>query len=168
MSYVWPKQSECDTFYGNPVAADGTLSDKWYASNLVKVNVPWAMHMGKIPIARFVIHRKCEEATKDWLETVWKNASQSQETISRWHMDSFSGSFNFRSMRGINHLSMHAYGCAMDFDAPNNGLGSKDGFFHHNIDAHDAVVMPFKRLGGTWGGDWKTRPDPMHFQWATV
>lgn len=76
-------------------------------------------------------------------------------------------------MRGLQRLSMHAYGCAMDFDAPRNGF--------HDVTPHFAslrqeVVEPFLKLGGVWGGDWngngtsadERRADGMHFQFARL
>src|SRR5436309_3430458 len=37
----WPKQSECDDFYGDP-RGDGDNADPgWDAENLVQINSPW-------------------------------------------------------------------------------------------------------------------------------
>ena len=88
-------------------------------------------------------------------------------------MSVFSGSYCFRTMRGLQHLSMHAYGCAMDFDAPRNGLHDQK---PHFAVLRQEVVEPFLKLGGVWGGDWngdgssadERRADGMHFQFARM
>jgi D-alanyl-D-alanine carboxypeptidase len=168
-----PLQSQCDTFYGNPRGAGGAVaSRKWERANLVMIEPPFKMHMVG-PVKRFPIHAKCAEATRAWLDQVWKNAGRDQRVIDAWGMSVFSGSYVFRTMRGLQHLSMHAYGCAMDFDAPRNGL--------HDVTPHFAdisaqVVAPFLKLTGVWGGDWngngssadERRCDGMHFQFARV
>jgi len=92
-------------------------------------------------------------------------AGKDQKTIDAWGVSVFSGSYNYRVMRGGAVLSMHAYGCAIDLDAPRN--------FFHDQDPHFAhipqVVKAFKDEGWVWGGDWSGRSkDGMHFQAARV
>ncbi len=167
----WPTQSACDAFYGNPRGKSGKANAQWVAQNLIEIKPPFAMHMDQQPIPKFPIHRKCADAFKAWLDQVWANAGHDQTVISKWGMDVFSGSFNFRPMRGSSHLSMHAYGCAIDIDAARNGF--------HSVTPHfgslrQEVVKPFLDLGGVWGGDWngngssadERRADGMHFQFA--
>jgi hypothetical protein len=167
----WPRQSACDEFYGNPRGRDGSINKSWAARNLLEISPPFAMHMDKTPIRKFPVHRSCADGFMAWLEKVWSNAGHDQSVIAQWGMDVFSGSFNFRPMRGSSHLSMHAYGCAIDIDAPRNGF--------HCVTPHFAtlrkqVVKPFLDLGGIWGGDWngngssidERRCDGMHFQFA--
>jgi hypothetical protein len=171
----WPKQSQCDLFYGNPRGKGGAVSSPaWTKANLVWVKPPFKMAMDA-PVTQFPIHRKCKEATLEWLAAVWKNAGQKQATIHVWGMDVFSGSYVFRTMRGLRSLSMHSYGCAMDFDAPRNGMSDRTPHFAAK-EIHDAVVKPFLALGGVWGGDWngngssadERRCDGMHFQFARM
>jgi hypothetical protein len=76
-------------------------------------------------------------------------------------MHLFGGAYNFRVMRGGSSLSMHAYGCAVDFDPARNGFGSRNPY----LAKCPAVLEAFKREGWTWGGTWK-KPDGMHFQAA--
>lgn len=168
---TWPKQSACSEFYGNPRGTNGKLNSRWASANLVEVTPPFAMHMEKTPIKKFPVHRKCAGAFRTWLDQVWLNAGKDQAIIAQWGMDVFSGSFNFRPMRGLNHLSMHAYGCAIDIDAARNGFHCRA---PHFASLRREVVKPFLDLGGTWGGDWngngasvdERRADGMHFQFA--
>jgi len=56
--------------------------------------------------------------------------------------------------------SMHAWGIAIDLNSEENPLGRPSR-------QDPAVVAIFKQHGFTWGGDFKSRLDPMHFQFAT-
>ena len=170
---IWPLQSEADAFYGNPRGRSPAIVNQgWYRANITMIHAPFAMHMTG-PVLRVPIHIKCADATMIWLGEVWNNAGRDQRVIDQWGMSVFSGSYCYRTMRGLHHLSMHAYGCAMDFDAPRNAL--------HNSQPHFAslrseVIEPFLKLGGVWGGDWngngssldERRADGMHFQFARL
>ena len=163
----WPLQSQCDTFYGNPRGRGGAVvSPSWYKDNMVLLVPPFKMNMDKIKITRFPVHKKCKDAFMAWLEKVWENAGKDQKVINDWGMNVFSGSFNYRPMRGGTRLSMHSYGAAIDFDAPRNAF--HDSTPHFEL-VKTQVVKPFTDLGGVWGGDWSGRSvDGMHFQFARV
>lgn len=170
---IWPKQSEVDAFYGNPRRyGAANVAQYWYRENIVMISAPFFMRMIK-PVSKFPMHRRCAEATKAWLEDVWKNSGRDQRVIDDWGLSVFSGSYCFRTMRGMQHLSMHAYGCAVDFDAPRNGLHDQK---PHFASLRQEVIEPFLRLGGLWGGDWngdgssadERRADGMHFQFARM
>jgi hypothetical protein len=76
-------------------------------------------------------------------------------------LDVLGGTFNFRAIRGASSLSLHSYGAAIDLDPSNNALGDVKGA----MPAFSVAI--FKKHGATWGGDFKGRKDPMHFQWAS-
>lgn len=180
MSASFPLQRDCDAFYGNPRGAGGAVVNKaWFAANIVYLPAPWKMAMGDIKITKIPVHKKCAEAMNAWFDVVRVNAIKSGKTLDAtkmlhlWGMDVFSGSFNYRPMRGLSSLSMHAYGCAIDFDAPRNGLGDTT----PNLAKYrDEIITPFLKLGGIWGGDWngngssldERRADGMHFQFARL
>ena len=169
----WPKQSEADAFYGSPRRHGAAVaSQDWYRANIIQIAPPFFMRMIK-PVMKFPIHRACSAATMEWLDQVWENAGRDQRVIDQWGMSVFSGSYCFRTMRGLQHLSMHAYGCAMDFDAPRNAFHDQT---PHFATLRQQVVEPFLKLGGVWGGDWngdgssddERRADGMHFQFARM
>jgi hypothetical protein len=54
-------------------------------------------------------------------------------------------------------LSMHAFGLAFDINTSTNQLGTEG-------DMHPRVVEILERWGFEWGGHWRPRPDPMHFE----
>jgi len=151
---------------------NGQASARWERNNLVLLPAPFVIKFLGRP-TKLRVHKKCADGFAMWLEAVWKNAKEDQRTIDLWGMSNFSGAYNFRVMRGGRALSMHSYGCAVDFDAPRNGF--------HNRRPHFAalrkeVVDPFLALGGVWGGDWdgdhdtldERSCDGMHFQFARL
>jgi hypothetical protein len=169
----WPTQATADAFYGNPRGPRiATPSTAWYREHIIMIKPPFLMRMIK-PVKSFPIHVRCAEATRAWLDQVWKNAGRKQGVIDHWGMSVFSGSYCYRPMRGLQNLSMHAYGCAMDFDAPRNALHDQT---PHFATLREQVIEPFLKLGGVWGGDWngngssadERRADGMHFQFARL
>lgn len=87
--------------------------------------------------------------------------------------------FMCRQMVGnSNKFSLHSYGVAIDINPIENPyVRGKSvipifGMMYLNrrykmmgmITKNDFVVKAFKKHGWTWGGDWRTRKDYMHFQ----
>ena len=64
-----------------------------------------------------------------------------------------------RPIRGRNVASNHSWGLAIDIDATQYPLGSRKRL-------PSWIVDLFKAHGFDYGGDWKSRPDPMHFEFA--
>lgn len=169
---MWPLQRDCDSFYGNPRGRNGQASPSWESQNLTLITPPYPIQFLGKP-ARPKVHKKCADAFMSWYEAVWENSGHDMKTIRDWGMDVYSGGYNFRPMRGGVALSMHSYGCAIDMDAPRNGMYDKT---PHFATVYDQVVAPFIKLGGVWGGSWdgdrdstdERRPDGMHFQFARL
>lgn len=161
---AWPKQSQCDAFYGNPRGSGEHSNPAWEAANLVWVTTPWNLFYAGKPIKgnRFRIHKKCAPALTRIFQRIWESAHHSQATIDKWGMSDFSGSFNYRPKRGGATLSMHAYGCAVDFDADRNSFGGRS-----NFRTEPEVLAAFASEGAVWGGTW-SKPDGMHWQFAIV
>ena len=62
-----------------------------------------------------------------------------------------------RRIQARGQLSLHAWGVAIDLNASANpfmGRSRQD----------RRLVRTMQRHGFTWGGEWPTRPDPMHFE----
>lgn len=78
-------------------------------------------------------------------------------------MHLYGGGYNFRLMRRSTRLSLHSWGCAVDFDPARNGFGDTTPHFEH----FPAVLNAFANQGWTWGGKW-SKPDGMHWQAADV
>jgi hypothetical protein len=94
---------------------------------------------------------------------VWDNVQHSQAEIEKQHCHLFSGSWVVRPMRGGRRLSMHAYGCAIDWDDEHNEHHSRDHFFT----ADNLLIAQFLAEGWEWGGNWQfPSVDAMHVQAA--
>lgn len=86
--------------------------------------------------------------------------------------------FNYRNKSGVNMLSQHAYGMAVDVNPLQNPCvrgsrfrpstaaefvdRSKD--FEHKIDENDYCVKVFTAYGFRWGGRWSNTKDYQHFE----
>lgn len=165
----WPTQSNAADFYGaNLKISKGVAGPdpNWEKVNLVSVLLPWkavAAWDQSITIKSLRVHTKTAESLACVLGKIWCDFGKSQKAIEVAGMHLIGGGYNWRQMRGKARLSMHAYGCAVDFDPARNGLGDPT----PEMDLR--VVEAFKAEGWVWGGDWSPQSrDGMHFQAATV
>lgn len=71
------------------------------------------------------------------------------------------GGFNYRNKRGGSTLSEHAYGNAIDINWAENPMVKK-----LITDMPDQIGMIAAKYGLSWGGDWKSTKDAMHFEWT--
>lgn len=144
----WPHDDTASltAFYGKP----GTRS------NLVLVVPPWQMTFEGRPIKGVQIHKKCAES----LKRVFAEIAEADEIPPE--VTIFDGSFADRSVRGSTRASCHAFGAAIDLDAEHNPMNTRG----YKGTMPELVVDAFKREGWFWGGDFKSRKDPMHFQAA--
>lgn len=69
---------------------------------------------------------------------------------------STAGCYYPRFIAGTSSLSNHAFGLAIDINAPENGRGTAG-------QMNRSVVQIFEKWGFTWGGTWHYT-DPMHFE----
>lgn len=160
----WPTQAECDAFYGNPRGRDGNVSERWYRENVVKIVPPYKVMFGHIPVTKILVHRKCAESALRVLNATWDKIGRDQAKADALGISAFSGSFNYRPIRGSNRLSMHAYAIAWDWFAAENMMGDKTPLFTED----HPLVVAHKEENWTWGGTWTTRVDPMHWQASRV
>ena len=159
MTNVWPLQKDCLAFYGNPAQA------RWLSENTVSVLTPWILHVGETPTAHILIHKKCADSLTRVLNNVWDACGKSYVKIQQLRYDRYDGSYNFRPMRGSAAISMHAFACAIDWDAADNAFHST----RHLFTDQSLLVTKFKEEGWVWGGDWTPgSQDAMHVQAARV
>jgi D-alanyl-D-alanine carboxypeptidase len=161
----WPHQSEVDTFYGNPRGKDGQASGKWESANITKVKTPWKLvtSWDGMTVSGIRVHSKCADSLLTVFEKIWNSAGNDQTKINEWGMNLYGGGFNYRLMRGSTRLSMHSWGCAVDFDPARNGFGDST----PNFANFPQVLDAFANEGWTWGGKW-TKADGMHWQAADI
>jgi len=161
----WPKQIDCDIFYGNPRGRNGVASQKWELENLVPVIPPYQMFYAGKPIKSFRMHKKCAAPTVLALQAILEATKGSVNLLTESGANVFGGSYNFRLMRNGTKLSMHSWGCALDLDPANNGLGDTT----PKITKYPFIIKAFEDQGAVWGGRWAgSSCDGMHFQFARL
>lgn len=158
-SAAWPHDDTASllAFYGKP----------WSDSNLLsRVEPPFPMvyrdGTKMTPIRSIQWHSKGAAALTAALNAVWEAAGKDENSPLLRHVSNFSGSYNYRPIRGSSRLSCHAFGAAIDFDAENLPLGKPVAA----ADMPQIVVDCFIQAGFFWGGMYTGRKDSMHFQLA--
>lgn len=159
MNNVWPLQSDCAAFYGDPYAAG------WLQANTTDVTCPWQLYVGKIKVQHITIHKKCADSLTRVLGAIWDACSHDQAKIDALRYSVYDGSYNLRPMRGGHNTSMHGFAAAIDWDAADNAQHSTK----HLFQADSLLVVKFKEENWVWGGDWSPGSvDAMHTQAARV
>ena len=145
--------------YGDPgYRPPGTVDIAWEAANMVTVrDLPLVGH-------KLYIHRLVAEPLRRALARCADAAESYQiHTI---------GCFAPRAMRGTNGLllSTHTWGIAVDINPDQNKLVAPcevDDPRRSGYDIPDEWIKAFVAEGWVWGGAFKHRFDPMHFQLAS-
>jgi hypothetical protein len=167
-----PTQSEVlagRSIYGDPRGRNpSVVSPGWYARSMVRLPVPFRMTYAGKPMRGLMFNRAAAPHFARFFDLLLAEAKGRQETLDHWGVSINGGSFNYRLMRGLNTLSMHSYGCALDLDPARNGLGDATPRFAE----FPEVVRAFRASGLCWGADWdgdgssadQRRHDGMHLQ----
>lgn len=128
---------------------------------LVDVIPPFRMYYDGKPISRIRFHRKAAGALTAALDEIWEHYGRDQRKIDALGISKYAGAYNPRKVRGsATKWSNHAYGAAIDLNAEENGFGGGHGTMPQ------PVINAFKRQGARWGGDYRGRTDPMHFEFC--
>lgn len=157
----WPLQKDCTQFYGNPHAAS------YEDEHIIGVTCPWRIFYEGRPVHNNTIriHRLCSASLMRVLNSVWDFLNHDQSAIEALRYHKYSGSFVVRNKRGGSTLSMHAYGCAIDWDDEDNVHHSQ----RHLFTGNSPLIIEFKKEGWIWGGDWHlSSVDAMHVQAARI
>lgn len=166
----WPTQAAVPNFFGKiEIGRNGLPTDNSESRMLKQINLPIGYPMRLAwdtgtTVKRLTCHRQVAQSLSQILQRVLDQYGF--EWIQKHGMDLFGGCYNFRPMRGSHVLSMHSYGIAIDLDPEHNPLGKK---WEPNAGMIPMEIVDlFESAGWTWGGRWKSRPDTMHFQAASV
>lgn len=155
--------------YGDPRGRNPSIvSGTWYAANMIRLPVPFRMTYADQPVKGLMFHKVAAPHFARLFELLLVEAKGKQATLDHWGVSITGGSFNYRLMRGLNTLSMHSFGCALDLDPARNGLGDATPRFAE----FPEVIRAFRASGLCWGGDWdgdgssadQRRHDGMHLQ----
>lgn len=175
MSTIIPQQApnglaEIVAHYGDPKITrdqDGTwaVDPRWESANMTTIHHPL------IPAAqgsRLYMHSLVAPAFLRVLER-WSARIVAGESYRVLHL----GCFAPRAQRGSSGLlaSTHSWGIAVDLNPDANKLitniDPEDTRRQTAKDIPDAWIMDAKQEGWFWGGEFHSRFDPMHFQFAT-
>ena len=134
----------------------------------VSVTVPPAHHRilkVEVPAPAAVllapkVHRKIVPALTAAFNEIWEKCGKDQAKVDKTGASDFGGCFNIRQIAGSNSYSNHSWAMAIDLSPAMNGFNMKSTL-------SSIVVDAFKRQGAFWGGDYKGRKDPMHFEFVS-
>jgi hypothetical protein len=148
--------------FGNParyVLSDGSISPQWEAAILTYVPFPEPLPMrldsGMFVVKRARVHRLVAPLLAQALAQIHDEGLWSL-------LHDYAGGYVWRAQRKApSVLSRHAWGIAVDFNSTENPFGVTP-----RMDAR--IVDAFDRNGFAWGGNWLTRKDGMHFEFARV
>lgn len=130
----------------------GSLDDPDFEkNNIVQVTFPYPLlYAGKA-----VLHGRCHKLAVDHFVKALTNV---QTAGLQDQVKNYGGLYQPRPIRGQSaHPSTHSWGIAGDFEPAEYPLGSLKRF-------SDQIVQIFKEAGFMYGGDFKSRKDPMHWQ----
>jgi hypothetical protein len=150
---VWPKDTTAakNSFYGDFHGA------KWQAQYLTRVTPPFRMFYDKKPIPSLLVNKMVVQSLLTVFNDIWNECDHDQKRVDAAGASDFGGCFNIRPIAGSNNWSNHSWACAIDLSPGSNGFNMKATLSRVVIDA-------FKAQGWRWGGDYKGRKDPMHFE----
>lgn len=134
---------QCFDKYGEPDAAN---------KNMVLFDVPTELEIGVIPKKIY-----CNKDLVNPLKEAFSNLINSGcvNELKTWD-----GCFNIRKKRGLQSMSLHSWGLAVDVNAFENGL-------NQTPKLSSEFVKCFTDAGFDWGGNW-SRKDGMHFQLSKI
>ena len=96
------------------------------------------------------VHKAAADAFKGFLD----------ELVGQGYNIKSLGGYNLRNKRGGNSLSEHAFGNAIDINPGENPMGK-----NLVTDMPANIRELAAKYGLSWGGDWKSVKDAMHFEW---
>lgn len=151
----WPRDTTAEkmAFYGD------FRQKGWEDKNIVSIVPPFQMYYDKHPVKSLRVHKKCASAFLAVFNEVFEKCGHDQKKVDATGLSDYAGCFNIRKISGSNNWSNHSWACAADFSPASNGFNMKSTL-------STIVVDAFKRQGARWGGDYKGRKDPMHFEFV--
>lgn len=127
---------------------------KWEAANMTKATLPLC------PKPLYVNRH---------IEPMLREALRMCEVLGGYAVKSI-GCFAPRQKRSNNTLSLHSWGIAADINAVDNPplrIRTPDDLKRRRYTIPAAWIAAFESVGFTWGGNFKSYFDPMHFQYAS-
>lgn len=138
------------------IATYGSLSDpNFEAKNIVQFSLPYTLFYAGKPVTKTRAHKLVVDNFVQAFQNV-------QDAGLADRFTEFNGIFAQRPIRGQpQHPSLHSWGVAIDMGASTHPLGSVTATWP------DGILAAWKAAGFFWGGEFRARKDPMHWQLAT-
>lgn len=153
-----PFRSKLAVTYGmiiqNPVTDELTWSEQNKFLQYFSIPSPlqvYFLYAGK-PTTRIAMNR-------DMIAPFAAALTNIQQRKCQNFIQSYDGCFNIRHTRGEESLSVHSWGLAIDLNAVANPLGGPGTMAQ-------PLINCFTDAGFIWGGSFKDRIDPQHFQFV--
>ena len=113
-----------------------------------------------IPIRGTMVKVRCAKAVAPLIAGFCSEFHELIEPIDEGSLDDWG--YNFRMVRNsTDKLSNHSSGTAVDLNASRHSLGKSGTFPSEKVPMIRALA---KKYGMMWGGDFRRRPDEMHFE----
>jgi len=113
-----------------------------------------------IPIKGTTVKVRCAKAVAPLIAGFCSEFHELIEPIDEGNLDDWG--YNFRMVRNsTDQLSNHSSGTAVDLNASRHILGKSGTFPSEKVPMIRALA---KKYGMMWGGDFRRRPDEMHFE----
>jgi len=154
---AWPKDTTAAkmAFYGDFRKAD------FQSTHLTRIKPPFQMRYAGKPVASLLVNKACAPAMMAAFSEIWEKCGRDQKKVDATGASDFGGCFNVRQIAGSKNYSNHSWACAIDLSPGTNGFNVK------KTTLSNIVVDAFKRQGARWGGNYKGRTDPMHFEFVS-
>ena len=118
------------------------------------------IYIVSIPIKGTTVKVRCAKAVAPLIAGFCSEFHELIEPIDEGSLDDWG--YNFRMVRGsTDKLSNHSSGTAVDLNASRHILGKSGTFPSEKVPMIRALA---KKYGMMWGGDFRRRPDEMHFE----
>ena len=153
----WPHDDTAskNAFYGD------FHSKGWQDKNLVHMQPPFQTFYEKQLLTHgILVHKLIVPALTAAFTEIWDGCAHDQKQVNKTGASDWAGCFNIRAIAGTNSWSNHSWACAIDLSPATNGFNMKGTL-------PSLVVKAFKKQGALWGGDYKGRKDPMHFEFVS-
>lgn len=152
----WPHDNTAskNAFYGDFHGAD------WQRKFLTRITTPFPMYYGKLLMPSILVNKMCSAELLSVFDEIWNACDHDVQKIKATGANDFGGCFNIRPIAGSNNWSNHSWAAAIDLSPGSNGFNVE------KTTLGKIVVDTFKAHGARWGGDYKGRKDPMHFEFV--
>lgn len=155
-------------------------------NNLVLIDVYYFSFDGKLHKGQILVHKSASQDITEIFEIVREVKFPINKVVPivkyGWNDDSSmrannTSAFNYRNLKGVNIVSYHSKGLAIDINPMQNphikrGKSIPEGSTYDKsipgtITESSQIVKEFRKRGWMWGGFWHSSKDYQHFEKRT-